>query len=184
MDFDRTRALGRWSEWVGESAVSQDILMRRLGIGRAARADLNVTSPPAQAMVSAHTAGINYYLSTLKEDVLPVEYKLAEKGVPDDWEDWHTFAHYASFCPFRQVRAEPGTPHRRDRRRGHDRRRVPCGPRCVLDRHGRTRHQVDGHMSRHPACQGRRWDRGRSERVDRTRGKWRCFLDSSRSPSR
>ena len=94
MDFDRTRALGRWSEWVGESAVSQDILMRRLGIGRAARADLNVTSPPAQAMVSAHTAGINYYLSTLTEDMLPAEYKLAEKGVPDDWEDWHTFALY------------------------------------------------------------------------------------------
>jgi len=92
MDFDRTRALGRWSEWVGESALSQDILMRRLGIGRAARADLNVTSPPAQAMVSAHTAGINHYLSTLTEDVLPVEYKLAEKGVPDDWEDWHTYA--------------------------------------------------------------------------------------------
>ena len=94
MDFDRTRALGRWSEWVGESAISQDILMRRLGIGRAARADLNVTSPPAQAMVSAHTAGINHYLSTLTEGVLPVEYKLAEKGVPDDWEDWHTYASY------------------------------------------------------------------------------------------
>ena len=29
MDYDRMRALGRWSEWVGESALSQDILMRK-----------------------------------------------------------------------------------------------------------------------------------------------------------
>ena len=36
MDYDRMRALGRWSEWVGESALAQDTLMRKLGLGRAA----------------------------------------------------------------------------------------------------------------------------------------------------
>ena len=94
MDYDRMRALGRWSEWVGESALAQDTLMRKLGLGRAAQADLNVSAPPAQAMVSAHTAGINFYLSTLSEAALPVEYALAERGMPDAWEDWHTFALY------------------------------------------------------------------------------------------
>ncbi len=94
MDYDRMRALGRWSEWVGESALSQDILMRKLGLMRAAKADLNVSAPAAQAMVSAHTAGINFYLSTVSEATLPVEYALAERGMPDRWEDFHTFALY------------------------------------------------------------------------------------------
>eukprot|EP01047_Picozoa_sp_COSAG01_P011651 COSAG01_NODE_512_length_16051_cov_33.887161_2_plen_294_part_00 len=94
MDYDRMRALGRWSEWVGESALSQDTLMRKLGLERAARADHNRTAPAAQAMVRAHTLGINFYLSTLTEATLPVEYALAGQGMPDGWEDWHTYALY------------------------------------------------------------------------------------------
>lgn len=47
-----------------------------------------------QAMVSAHSAGINFYLSTLSEAGLPVEFKLAGRGLPEPWLDWHTYAAY------------------------------------------------------------------------------------------
>lgn len=90
MDYDRMRALGRWAEWVGPSAVEQDKLMRKLGLKRAALADWNVTAPDAQAMVAAHTDGINFFLSSTAP--LPVEYQLAGKGRPEKWEHWHTFA--------------------------------------------------------------------------------------------
>ena len=42
-------------------------------------------------MVKAHTAGINFYLGLLSEVGLPVEYGLAGRGVPEPWEDWHTY---------------------------------------------------------------------------------------------
>src|SRR5687767_88632 len=39
MDYDRHRALGRWAEFAGTGALSEDRLMRTFGLERAAKAD-------------------------------------------------------------------------------------------------------------------------------------------------
>ena len=52
MDYDRQRALGRWAEWAGPAALPEDRLMRTFRLERAARADLAVSSPAAQAMLA------------------------------------------------------------------------------------------------------------------------------------
>lgn len=91
MDYDRQRALGRWAEWVGPSGVAEDRLMRTLRLERAARADLEVTSPAARAMLSAHTAGINAFLATTR--TLPIECTILDT-TPEPWHDWHSLAVY------------------------------------------------------------------------------------------
>ena len=91
MDYDRRRALGRWAEWAGPSALKEDRLMRRLSLERAAKADFAATKPDAQAMVQALTDGINAFIDSTR--TLPIEYKLLGE-TPDRWEPWHSFAVY------------------------------------------------------------------------------------------
>ena len=91
MDYDRRRALGRWAEWAGPSALKEDRLMRRLSLERAAKADFAATKPDAQAMVQALTDGINAFIDSTR--TLPIEYKLLGE-TPDRWESWHSFAVY------------------------------------------------------------------------------------------
>src|SRR5262245_20723304 len=62
MDYDRQRALGRWAEWAGPTALPEDRLMRPFRLERAARADLAVSSPAAQAMLASYTAGVNAFI--------------------------------------------------------------------------------------------------------------------------
>ena len=50
MEYDRRRAVGRWSEAAGRSALPADILARRLDLGAAARADLEVMANPVRAL--------------------------------------------------------------------------------------------------------------------------------------
>ena len=91
MDYDRRRALGRWAEWAGPSALKEDRLMRRLSLERAAKADFAATKPDAPAMVQALTDGINAFIDSTR--TLPIEYKLLGE-TPDRWEPWHSFAVY------------------------------------------------------------------------------------------
>ena len=70
MDYDRRRALGRWAEWAGPSALKEDRLMRRLSLERAAKADFAATKPDAQAMVQALTDGINAFIDSTR--TLPI----------------------------------------------------------------------------------------------------------------
>jgi penicillin amidase len=91
MDYDRQRALGRWAEWVGPMGVAEDRLMRTFRLERAAKADLAVSSPAAQAMLPAYTAGVNAFLSTTA--TLPIEYTILDT-TPEPWAPWHCLAVY------------------------------------------------------------------------------------------
>lgn len=91
MDYDRHRALGRWSEYVGESGLGEDRVMRTFGVERAAKADLAVCSPAAQAMLEAYAAGVNAFIETTAS--LPVEYRLVE-AEPEPWTAWQSLAVY------------------------------------------------------------------------------------------
>ena len=91
MDYDRKRALGRWSEYVGDSGLSEDRLMRTFGLAKAAQADYAVSNGAARAMLDAYTAGVNAFLNTTKS--LPIEYAILG-ATPEPWEPWHCIAVY------------------------------------------------------------------------------------------
>ena len=91
MDYDRHRALGRWSELVGKSGLGEDRVMRTFGVERAAKADLAVSSPAAQAMLEAYAAGVSAFIATTS--ALPVEYRLVG-AEPEPWQAWHCLAVY------------------------------------------------------------------------------------------
>jgi len=91
MDYDRQRALGRWSKLVGAAGLAEDRLMRAFALERAARADYAATSPAAQAMLDSYTAGVNAFVETTH--ALPVEYQLVDAR-PEPWQSWHSLAVY------------------------------------------------------------------------------------------
>src|SRR5262249_15076175 len=91
MDYDRQRALGRWAEWAGPVALPEDRLMRTFRLERAARVDLAVSSPAAQAMLASYTAGVNAFIRTTR--TLPIEYTILDT-TPAPWESWHCLAVY------------------------------------------------------------------------------------------
>ena len=89
MEFDRLRAVGRWAEAAGESAVGQDMQMRRHRLEDAARADCEAAGPRAKAMLEAYAAGVNAFINS--DAPLPAEYAIA--GIePEPWEPWHSLA--------------------------------------------------------------------------------------------
>ena len=91
MDYDRHRALGRWSEFAGEIGLGEDRLMRTFGVARAAEADLAVSSREARAMLQSYSDGVNAFIEST--DALPVEYKLLD-ATPEPWRPWHCLAVY------------------------------------------------------------------------------------------
>ena len=91
MDYDRHRALGRWAEFAGPGALPEDRLMRGFRVERAARMDMEVTSPAARDMLKAYSDGVNAFLATTA--ALPVEYSLVQ-AAPEPWEPWHCLAVY------------------------------------------------------------------------------------------
>ena len=91
MDYDRHRALGRWSEFIGKSGLGEDRVMRTFGVERAAKADFAVSSPAARAMLEAYAAGVNAFIATTS--ALPVEYRLVGAD-PEPWQAWHCLTVY------------------------------------------------------------------------------------------
>ncbi|NQW18969.1 MAG: penicillin acylase family protein [Chloroflexi bacterium] len=91
MDADRYRALGRWSEFVGEFGLSQDKLLRAAGMGRSAKLDYDASSDAAKAMVDAYAAGVNAFIES--DQPLPVEYGMLGT-TPEPWENWHCITNY------------------------------------------------------------------------------------------
>ena len=91
MDYDRHRALGRWSEFAGRLGLAEDRLMRTFGVERAAKADLAVSSEDAKAMLEAYADGVNAFIGTTH--ALPVEYRLLD-ATPEPWRPWHCLAVY------------------------------------------------------------------------------------------
>ncbi len=91
MEYDRRRAVGRWSEVVGSSGLAADVLARRLQLGKAAQADVNAMVPEARAMFEAYAQGVNAYLRSGAQ--LPMEYELSGTTT-EPWEPWHSVASY------------------------------------------------------------------------------------------
>jgi penicillin amidase len=91
MEHDRRRACGRWAEAVGETAVSRDVFMRRMGLARAAERDFAALGAEARAMLEAYARGVNACLAAAES--LPAEYALTGLS-PEPWLPWHSLAVY------------------------------------------------------------------------------------------
>ena len=91
MDYDRLRCLGRAGEYVGESAKTQDILMRRRHFERVSRADYEICSADSKTALDAYADGVNAFIDG--DDPLPFEYSLLECE-PEQWEPWHCILVY------------------------------------------------------------------------------------------
>lgn len=92
MEWDRRRALGRWAEVAGPSAVPEDTLFRRLDLAGRARRNWEQLSPATQAMTEAYASGVNAWLAA-NRDNLPSEFD-AHPEPPAAWEPWHSVAVY------------------------------------------------------------------------------------------
>jgi penicillin G amidase len=89
MDFDRHRAYGRTAEYLGEKAVPQDILLRRLRLEASARTDYDAVNVETRAMLEAYAAGVNAFVQST--DRLPIEYQLLTT-TPEPWQPWDACA--------------------------------------------------------------------------------------------
>ena len=87
MDYDRRRACGRWAEIAGASAVSADLLARRLSLAAAARRDVAAMSPALASAFEAYARGVN---QALADGALP----LPGRYPVEPWEPWHSVAAY------------------------------------------------------------------------------------------
>ncbi len=88
MEYDRRRGSGRWAEAVGESALEQDILMRRFRLEASARADYGAVNDHTRKLMDAYAAGVNAWIDTATaEGSLPVEYSITGL-TPEPWQPW------------------------------------------------------------------------------------------------
>jgi len=85
MDYDRRRACGRWAEIAGFTALSGDVLARRLGLATAAKLDLTVMSPPVRSAFEAYARGVNQAIADGARP-LPGQYPV------EPWRAWHSVA--------------------------------------------------------------------------------------------
>ncbi|HSZ34719.1 MAG TPA: penicillin acylase family protein, partial [Puia sp.] len=100
MEFQTYAAAGRISELIGPKGLNFDREKRRLGMGYAAEkavAEID-KDPVSKAEADAYTAGVNAYITNLKESDLPIEYKLLGYK-PELWTNLKTalFLKYMSF---------------------------------------------------------------------------------------
>ncbi len=91
MEFQTYAAGGRLSEIMGDSANGKNFLkidkfFRRLGMVYAAEKSVHAIEqhPQMKAACDAYTAGVNAYISALKEKDYPLEYKLLNYK-PEPW---------------------------------------------------------------------------------------------------
>ena len=64
MEYDRRRGSGRWAEVVGESAVEQDVMMRRFRLADSAQADYEAVAEGTRQLMDAYAAGVNAWIGT------------------------------------------------------------------------------------------------------------------------
>ncbi|MDE2717928.1 MAG: penicillin acylase family protein, partial [Chloroflexota bacterium] len=82
MDHDRRWAYGRWAEVAGESAVEQDVLMRKFQLRRSVERDYEAINSETRAMFEAYAEGVNGFIETT--EALPVEYAMLGES-PESW---------------------------------------------------------------------------------------------------
>ncbi|MDG2113382.1 MAG: penicillin acylase family protein, partial [Actinomycetota bacterium] len=92
MEWDRLRALGRWSEVVGYQGAKEDAFFLRLGLAEAALADWEGLQPSTRAMTEAYAAGVNRWLQDPSQQ-LPAEFD-HHPASPEPWQPWHCVAVY------------------------------------------------------------------------------------------
>lgn len=82
MDQSRRQASGTLAELLGSGALSTDVVLRLIGLRRAAVRSLAALSPQTRALLEAYAAGVNAWLSA---NPLPPEYtalELTKASVP------------------------------------------------------------------------------------------------------
>jgi len=86
MEFQTHAASGRLCEIIGEKALDFDLEQRRIGMVWAAEnaMELIKKDTTSLAVLTAYSDGVNHYISTLKEENLPLEYKLLDYR-PEQW---------------------------------------------------------------------------------------------------
>lgn len=89
MDYDRHRAYGRLAEWLGNRALPQDRLLRRLRLEVSARADYAAVHAETRAMLEAYADGVNAVLHAMP--LRPIEYQLLD-ATPEPWRPWDALA--------------------------------------------------------------------------------------------
>ncbi len=89
MEFDLRRGAGRWAEVAGETALEQDVMLRRFRLADSAQADYNASNDRTRELFRAYAGGVNAWIETATaEGSLPPEYALA--GIePEPWLPWH-----------------------------------------------------------------------------------------------
>ena len=92
MEWDRRRAMGRWSEVVGMAGAREDAFFRRLGLAAIAQSDYAALESRTRAMCEAYARGVNRWLADYA-DALPPEFE-HHPSPPDPWEPWHCVAVY------------------------------------------------------------------------------------------
>lgn len=85
MDHDRRWAYGSWAVYVGEAALEQDLMMRRLQVLASVESDYEAVNGETRAMLDAYTAGVNAYIDSA--ETLPIEYGLVDVE-PEPWRPW------------------------------------------------------------------------------------------------
>jgi len=90
MDMLRRTALGQLSAVFGPGSLPQDKLMRTIGFGRLAEAELGQLSPEVRDGLEAYCRGVNSYLRS-NRDRLPLEFTLCGYR-PGDWQAKDTLA--------------------------------------------------------------------------------------------
>lgn len=99
MEFQVYAAAGRLSEVIGRKALNYDREKRRLGMVYAAEiAAKEMEKDPVSKMeCEAYAAGVNAYISQLKESEIPVEYKLLNYK-PEKWSTLKTALFLKAMC--------------------------------------------------------------------------------------
>ena len=77
MDTLRRTFSGTLAELLGPAALPTDVLLRTLGLGRAAQASLAVQPPETMAWLNAYAEGVNAYINDTSQP-LPIEYGALE----------------------------------------------------------------------------------------------------------
>ena len=91
MEFQTYAAAGRISELIGPRGLNYDREKRRLGMIYAAEITVGEIEKDSisKAECDAYTAGVNAYITNLKESELPIEYKLLGYK-PELWSNLKT----------------------------------------------------------------------------------------------
>ena len=89
MDSNRRTASGTLGELVGMPAISTDVLIRTIGLRRAAEASWNRTAPDTREALMGYAAGVNAWLA---QNPLPAEYAGLEITEVPAWTPVDTLA--------------------------------------------------------------------------------------------